>query len=256
MTDIDQPSDARAVFGVRHADRSLVLAQQLTAWVTHAHELDEEVALANLALDLLGQARLLYTLVAEIDGRGLSEDDYAYRRSDRQFCNPLLVEQPNGDFANTMMRQFLHDAYAMELWSRLSTSSDSRIAAVAGKAVKETAYHLRHSTTWVVRLGDGTPESHRRSQAALDRLWRYTGELFEVDDVSRKLSDAGVAPDPGTLRPPWDDRVGAVLADAGLATPPTKFMATGGWSGLHGEGLGQMLGEMQVLQRSHPGVSW
>lgn len=256
MTDIELPSDTRAVFGLRHADRTLVLAQQITAWITHAHELDEEVALANLGLDLLGQARLLYSLVAEVDDRGLDEDDYAYRRTDRQFLNPLLVEQPNGDFADTMVRQLLHDAYAVELWSALSASCDPRFAAIAGKAVKETRYHLRHSGTWVVRLGDGTDESHRRTQAALDRLWRYTGELFEVDALSRELAAAGVAPDPATLRRPWEARVGAVLADAALTAPRVNSMATGGWSGLHGEGLGRMLGEMQVLQRSHPGVSW
>lgn len=256
MADIDLPSDVRAIFGLRHADRALVLAQQITGWITHAHELDEEVALANLGLDLLGQARLLYSFVGEVDDRGLCEDDYAYRRSDRQFYNPLLVEQPNGDFADTMVRQLLHDAYAVELWSRLSTSSDPQLAAIAGKAVKETAYHLRHSGTWVVRLGDGTAESHRRAQAALDRLWRYTGELFEVDDISRHLAESGFAPDPGTLRPPWDTRVTAVLAEAGLTPPSVGRMATGGWSGLHGEGLGRLLGEMQVLQRTHPGVSW
>jgi ring-1,2-phenylacetyl-CoA epoxidase subunit PaaC len=248
-----------ATFTLRHADRTLVLAQQLAAWITHTHELEEEVALANIGVDLLGQARALYSLVAELDGRGLSEDDYAYRRDDRQFLNPLLVERPNGDFAQTMVRQFLHDAYAVTLWTWLQRSTDPSLAGIAAKARKETAYHRRHSATWVVRLGDGTDESHRRAQAALDRLWRYTGELFETDAIDRELAASGVAPDPAVLRGPWDEQVGGVLAEARLEIPTDPAltgMATGGWSGLHGEALGRMLGEMQVLQRSHPGASW
>jgi ring-1,2-phenylacetyl-CoA epoxidase subunit PaaC len=256
MPGIENPDGARPIYLLRQADRVLVLAQQLTAWITHAHELDEEVALANVALDLIGQARALYSHVAELDGRGLSEDDYAYLRDDRQFLNPLLVEQPNGDFAQTMVRQFLHDSYSHELWSALRDSADEHLAAIAGKAVKETAYHLRHAATWVVRLGDGTPESHRRTQTALDRLWRYTGELFEVDAVDEELIDTRVAPHPRSLHAPWLSTVESVLHEAALSPPADVPMASGGRDGLHGELLGRLLGEMQILQRTHPAVRW
>jgi ring-1,2-phenylacetyl-CoA epoxidase subunit PaaC len=256
MSGIENPAGARPIHLLRQADRVLVLAQQLTAWITHAHELDEEVALANVALDLIGQARALYSHVADLDGRGLSEDDYAYLRDDRQFLNPLLVEQPNGDFAQTMVRQFLHDAYSHELWSALLGSADEHLAAIAGKAVKETAYHVRHAVTWVVRLGDGTPESHRRTQTALDRLWRYTGELFELDAVDDELIDARVAPDPRSLYPRWLSTVESVVREATLDLPAEVPLASGGRAGLHGEEFGRLLGEMQTLQRIHPAVRW
>ncbi|TCK26303.1 1,2-phenylacetyl-CoA epoxidase subunit PaaC [Pseudonocardia endophytica] len=248
--------DPITTVALRQADRTVVLAQRLVSWITHTHELEEEIALANIGVDLLGQARALYSAVAEREGTGLTEDDYAYHRDDWQFRNPLLVEQANGDFAHTMVRQFLHDAYATELWNGLLTSTDERLAAIAGKAVKETAYHLRHSGTWVVRLGDGTPESHDRAQDALDRLWRFTGELFESDDVVAGLVATGVVPDPEDLRRRWDATVDRVLGQATLVPPADVVMATGGWSGHHGEALSRLLGEMQVLQRTHPGASW
>lgn len=247
----------RLVLLLRHADRAMVLCQRLSEWVAHAPELEEDVALANLALDLVGQARVLYTRAGELEGAGRGEDDLAYDRPHQEYRNPLLVEQPNGDFAVTMVRQLLHDAYAMELWSALRSSSDATVAGLAAKAVKETAYHIRHSATWVVRLGDGTTESHRRAQDALDRLWRFTDELFEVDDVDRRLAAAGVAVEPSTLRPGWDRRIDAVLADATLRRPePARFPATGGWHGHHGEGLSYLLAEMRSVRVEHPGASW
>ena len=252
----DLPTGARFRYLLRHADRALVLGQRLCQWVTHAPELEEEIALANVALDLVGQARVLYAEAGATSGRGWTEDDLAYWRSDRSFFNPLLVEQPNGDFAFTMVRQLLHDAWAAELWGALRTSADPFLAGVAGKVVKETAYHLRHASAWVVRLGDGTDESHRRTVAALDELWRFTGELFEADEVEAALAADGVAPDPASLRGPWLVRIDAVLAEATLARPADGPMRSGGRTGRHGEQLGHLLGELQVVARSHPGATW
>ncbi len=193
---------------LRQGDRALILAQRLLEEITHAPEIEEDMALSNLALDLIGQARGLYTYAGDlegptVDGTDRDENYFAYWREQHEFLNPLLVEQPNGDFAHVIGRQFLHDAYALPLWQALATSSDETLAALAGKAVKETAYHLRHARSWVVRLGDGTDESQTRMQAAIDHLWRFTGELFEHDDVEDGLVAAGVAADPEVLRTEW-----------------------------------------------------
>ncbi len=242
----------------RQGDRALILSQRLSQWLTRAHELEEEMALGNIALDLVGQARNLYTYAAEVEGAGRSEDDLAYFRSDREFMNPLLVEQPNGDFALSMVRQFFHDAWALPYWSAMQTSTDETLAALAGKAVKETAYHLRHSRGWVVRLGDGTEESHRRTQDAVDRLWRFTRELFEVDAADERLVDAGVAPPMMSLRTEWDAVVAATFAEANLAEPELvdAAYATGGRNGIHSESFSYLIGEMQVVARAHPGAQW
>ena len=243
---------------LRQADRALVLSQRLSQWLTRAHELEEEMALGNLALDLLGQARTLYAYAGEVEGAGRSEDDLAYFRSDREFGNPLLVEQPNGDFALTMVRQLLHDAWAVPYWEAMTASADPTLSALAAKATKETAYHLRHCRSWVVRLGDGTEESHRRTAAAVSRLWRYTGELFEVDEVEEELMAAGVAADPAAIRPRWDAIVDATLAEATLSRPELDDGAqtTGGRRGMHGEDFSYLIGELQVVARAHPGASW
>jgi ring-1,2-phenylacetyl-CoA epoxidase subunit PaaC len=241
---------------LRHGDRALVLGQRLSEWLTRAHELEEELALGNLALDLLGQARTLYTYAGAVEGAGRSEDDFAYGRTDREFLNPLLVEQPNGDFAVTMMRQFLHDAWAVPFWQAMTASTDATLAGLAGKAVKETAYHLRHARSWVVRLGDGTDESRARTQAAADRLWRFVDELFEADDVEEALVAAGVAVDPASLRAPWQATFEATFAEATLAVPSTHVSLRGGRNGRHGESLSYLLGELQVVARAHPGASW
>ncbi len=248
--------EALFVYVLRQADRALVLSHRLSEWVAHAPELEEDVALANIALDLLGQARVLYAYAAELEGDGRDEDDLAFTRSDREFRNVLLVEQPSGDFAHAMVRQLLHDAYAIELWSALRSSSDATIAGLAAKAAKETAYHLRHAATWVVRLGDGTDESHRRTVAALDDLWRFVDELFEADDVERSLAAAGVAVDPASLREGWDRRVDAVLSEATLARPEVEYPARGGRDGEHGESLSYLLGEMRSVRVEHPGATW
>ena len=249
-------TEALHTYVLRHGDRALVLAQRLLEVVTHAPEIEEDMALSNLALDLIGQARTLYTYAAAIDGRGRDEDHYAYWRDPHEFLNPLLVEQPNGDFAHVIVRQFLHDAFAVAHWRAATASADETLAALAGKAVKETTYHLRHSGGWVVRLGDGTDESHRRAADALADLWRFTGELFESDDVERELIAAGIAPDPEELRAGWRATVAATLADATLAVPADGVMQTGGRSGRHSEAFSYLVGELQVVARAHPGATW
>lgn len=241
-------------FAVRRADDALVLGHRLSEWTGRAPLLEEELALANLALDLIGQARELYALAGEIAGDGRDEDDLAYLRTDREYSNLLLVELPRGDFAFTIARQFLYASFVDRWWRATMASSDPRVAAIAAKAEKETAYHLRHSAEWLIRLGDGTEESARRAQAALDRVWPYVGEMFEPEDAA--LVAAGVCTDPPALRAAWDAGVSAVLAQASLQRPRDGWMQSGGRAGRHSEHLGPMLAEMQHLQRTHPGAKW
>ena len=241
---------------LRQGDRALVLAQRLLEQITHAPEIEEDMALANLALDLIGQARTLYSYAGEVEGSGRKEDDFAYWRDQRDFLNPLLVEQPNGDFAHVIVRQFLHDAFALPYWQAMTRSSDETLAALAGKAQKETAYHLRHSRAWVVRLGDGTAESHARAQAAVEGLWRFTGELFEADEVEETLVAAGVAADPAELAGTWRAAVEEAMREATLEIPAADTMQCGGRVGRHSEGFSYLLGEMQVVARAHPGATW
>ncbi len=248
--------EPRFLYLLRHADDNLVLAQRLAEWVSWAPELEEDIALANLALDFLGVARALYTYAGEVEGKGRGEDDLAMFRTEREFLNVLLVERPNTDFAHTMARQLFFDAYQLELWEALSSSADETIAGIAAKAIKEARYHFRHSSTWVIRLGDGTEESHRRMQAGIDALWMFTGELFEADDVDAAVVETGVGVDPATLRPGWERRVADVLAEATLQIPDDPFQRTGGRVGFHSEHLGRLLAEMQWMQRTYPGMSW
>jgi ring-1,2-phenylacetyl-CoA epoxidase subunit PaaC len=250
-----------ATYVLRQGDRALILAQRLLEEVTHAPEIEEDMALSNLALDLIGQARGLYTYAGELegptdDGTVRDEDHYAYWRDQDGFVNPLLVEQPNDDFARIIARQFLHDAYALPYWQAMTRSGDPTLAALAGKAAKETAYHLRHARSWVVRLGDGTDTSHTRLQHAFDQLWRYTGELFETDDVERELIAAGVAADPSALQLEWNRVVDEALAEATLDRPDDGVMQSGGRHGRHTEAFSFLIGELQVLARAHPGASW
>jgi ring-1,2-phenylacetyl-CoA epoxidase subunit PaaC len=264
VNDIRQHPDVDLLtYVLRQGDRSMVLAQRLLENVTHAPALEEDVALSNIALDLIGQARVLYTYAGEIEELGTldggvahDEDHYAYWRDPTEYLNPLLVEQPNGDFAHLIVRQFFHDAFSSVLWDELCSSVDETLAALAAKAVKETAYHLRHTRAWVIRLGDGTDESHGRAQAAVDRLWRYTGELFERDAVEDRLVAAGVAPDEQLLHQRWSRIVNDALDEATLTHPTDLPMATGGRTGTHSEALSYLLGEMQVLARAHPGATW
>lgn len=249
-------TSAHVEFVLRLGDSALVLAQRLGALVSRAPTMEEDVAVANVALDLLGQARALLSHAGELEGRGRGEDDLAYLRQAHEFRNVLLVEQPNGDFAQTQLRQFLYDGYAIELWQQLLSSSDQTLAAIAGKAVKETAYHVRRSADWVVRLGDGTDESARRLRDALANLWMFTGELFLTDDVDEAVSDAGISPLVSTLEPAWRARVEGVFRDANLAVPERGWPQRGGKLGRHTEQLDYLLAEMQVLPRSYPGAHW
>jgi ring-1,2-phenylacetyl-CoA epoxidase subunit PaaC len=226
---------------LRVGDDALVTAQRLAAWAARAPELEEDVALANIALDQLGVARLLLTYAGEVEGAGRDEDALAYLRTDREYRNCLLVELPDADFAVTMVKLLFVSAYQRLLYERLADSADEQLAAIAAKARKESAYHLDHSTLWVVRLGDGTDESHRRAQAAVDQLWPYTAELFETEP----------------WRDEWLAAVEPVLAEATLKRPDDGGWApTGGRSGIHTEALSYLLAEMQVLHRAHPGAAW
>jgi ring-1,2-phenylacetyl-CoA epoxidase subunit PaaC len=241
---------------LRLADASLILAQQLGELVGHAPALEEDLGLANVGLDLLGQARMLLTYAGEIEGSGRDEDALAFLREHRDFLNPILVEQPNGDFGQTIVRQFLIDAWQLELYERLAQSSDARLAGIAGKALKETRYHLRYSSNWLVRLGDGTQESKERVQRALDRLWPYTTELFDPDAIDNEMMQAGVAPETAAVRAGWSAHVDAVLAEAKLQRPTDKSYLWYGKRGDHSEHLGRLLAEMQYLQRTYPGATW
>src|SRR4030081_2640803 len=204
------------LYTLRRADNALILGHQLSEWCGHAPMLEEDMAVANMGLDLLGQARELYAYAAKVEGNGNDEDKFAYLRDVRQYRNLLLVEQPNGDFARTMVRQFFYAAFADLYWRAMMHSPDATLAAIAAKSEKESAYHVRHSSEWIIRLGDGTDESHRRAQTAIDDLWAYTGEMFEADDSERGLIDAGIAIDPATLRPRWLDMISNVLREATL----------------------------------------
>jgi ring-1,2-phenylacetyl-CoA epoxidase subunit PaaC len=245
-----------AEYCLRLGDDALVLAQRLGEWSSNAPELEEDIALTNLALDLLGQARFLLSRAGELEGRGRSEDDLAFLRDDREFRNCLLVEQPNRDFACTIMRQLLFSSYQLGLYERLGASADEGIAGVAAKAVKEVAYHRDHAVKWTLRLGDGTEESHTRMQDALDHLWPYSHELFETDPLVERLAQAGIAVDPAELRASWESFIDNALGQATLSRPEDSWRPSGGRSGRHSEGLGHMLAEMQWLHRSHPGARW
>ncbi len=243
-------------YTLRLADNALILGHRLSEWVGHAPVVEEDLALGNMGLDLIGQARALYGYAGEVEGRGRDEDALAYLRDATDFRNVLLVEQPNGDFAVTIMRQLIYAAFAHPLFEALACSKDTTLAAVAAKAVKEMAYHLRHSAEWVIRLGDGTDESHARAQSALDELWTYSGELFEIDQVERALIEAGVAVDPAPLKPIFDRAMDAALAESTLTRPAAGFMQAGGRAGRHSEHLGFILADMQFLQRAYPGATW
>ncbi len=243
-------------YALRRADDALILGHRLSEWCGHAPMLEEDMALANMGLDLLGQARELYSYAAKIEDNGNDEDKFAYLRDVRQYRNLLLVEQPNGDFAHTMVRQFLYAAFADLYWRAMMKSKDATLAAIAAKSEKESAYHLRHCSEWIVRLGDGTEESHARAQTAIDDLWAFTGEMFEADATERALIDVGVAVDPSALRPHWLKTVTGVVAEATLVLPASDWMQQGGRSGRHSEHLGHLLSELQSMQRSFPGAAW
>ncbi|MBP7242208.1 1,2-phenylacetyl-CoA epoxidase subunit PaaC [Amaricoccus sp.] len=258
-TEIPTPDAGQDAFFevlLRLGDATLILGHRVSEWCGHSPALEEDIALANVALDLIGQTQMWLGLAGEVEGKGRSADDLAYLRDAWDFRNLLLVERPNGDFGHTLMRQFLFDAWHFELLKALQGSSDPRVAEIAAKAAKEVAYHLERSSDLVIRLGDGTGESRRRMQDALDALWAYTGEMFLADEKDVAVAAAGIAPNPRDLEAAWDATVRDVLTEATLAIPESGFAHKGGKRGVHTEHLGYILAEMQFLQRAYPGASW
>ena len=249
-----QADKALFEFLLRMGDNTLILGHRVSEWCGHAPILEEDIALANVALDMIGQTQLWLGLAGEVEGAGRSADMLAYRRDAWDFRNFLLVERPNGDFGQTLMRQFLFDSWHHVMLAKLMQSSDKRLADIAEKASKEVAYLLERSSDLVVRLGDGTAESHDRMQASLDDLWPYVGEMFTADDVDTAL--VGVVPNPIELRAEWDALVGNVLAAATLQIPEKTFVQKGGKTGIHSEHLGHILADMQFLQRAYPDATW
>ncbi|MBL8958938.1 MAG: phenylacetate-CoA oxygenase subunit PaaC [Gemmatimonadetes bacterium] len=240
----------------RLGDDRLVLGHRLSEWAGHAPILEEDIALSNFALDFVGQAAALLKLAGEVEGKGRDEDALAYHRDENEFRNLLLVELPKGDFAFTMVRQYLFDAFDVLALERLVKSKHEVLAGIAAKALKEAKYHVRHSGEWVVRLGDGTEESHRRTQAALDELWSYASEFFLADGVDTAMVAQGIGLDLPSLKAPWEITVRETLTRATLTVPNDPRVVRGGRLGRHSEHLGHMLAEMQILPRSHPGAQW
>lgn len=236
------------------ADTHLILGQRLSEWCGHNFVLEQDIAVSNIALDLIGQARSLYQYAAELSGGAATEDKLAFLRGEREFKNLLLVEQENGDFAVTLARQFFYDAFHVLQMEKLLESSDQRLRAIAEKSVKEARYHLTWSSEWVIRLGDGTPESHRRLQSAVDETWMWTGEMFTNAPYESAL--AGVVPDNTSLQAAWLSQVQSIFAEATLKLPLTDNHQSGGKLGLHTERLGFILAEMQSMQRTYPGMTW
>jgi len=241
---------------LRVADDNLVVAQRLGELIAGMPELEEDIAVANIALDHLGQARNVYTYATDVDPAGRDEDQFAMLRPEREFLNAVLVEQPNGDFAQTIVRQFFLDAYQVPLYTALASSADDRMAGIAAKASKEARYHLEHSSAWLITLGDGTDESHRRAQNAVDYLWQFTADLFAADEVEDELMSQAIAPDPIELRASFDVAVADVLRAARLEQPTDPYHRLGGRTGLHTAHLGHLLPELQWLYRAHPGATW
>ncbi|MFM6933994.1 MAG: 1,2-phenylacetyl-CoA epoxidase subunit PaaC [Flavobacteriales bacterium] len=241
---------------LRLGDDSLILGQRLGEWCGHGPILEEDIAMTNISLDLIGQAMSLLDYAGEIDGQGKDHDDLAFLRFEQEYRNALLLEQPNGDFAQTMIRQFLFDAFRKPLFEQLISSSDQQIAAIAEKSLKETRYHLKHSSEWVIRLGDGTEESHTRAQKALDLLWRYTDELFLETADDLLLVNQGIAPAMTHIKSTWLETVNAVFSEATLEIPTNNWQFEGGRRGMHSEHLGYLLADLQYMQRAYPNMKW
>lgn len=255
MAQVDQK--ALLEFVLRQGDNTLVLGHRVSEWCGHAPVLEEDIALANTALDLIGQTQMWLGLAAEIEGEGRTADDMAFLRDAWDFRNLLLVELPNGDFGRTILRQFLFDAFSAIYLPLLTKSADPRVAEIAAKATKEVAYHLERSAQTVVGLGDGSEESHARMQEALDYLWPYVGEMFASDGVDQAMAEAGIGPDPAGLRAEYDALIGRVLSEATLRIPEDSFAHKGGRNGyMHTEHLGHLLTQMQWLQRAYSGCEW
>lgn len=247
---------AHIEYVLRLADGSLILGQRLSEWCGHAPVIEEDIALANTALDFLGQARLLLTHAGALEGRGRDEDQLAFLRAEDEFRNPTLVELPNGDFGRTILRNLLYAAWQQPLWQALQASNDPQLAAIAAKSLKETRYHVQHAADWTIRLGDGTDESHARMVAALDQLWPYVEELFVDDAVDEAAVAHGFGVASSSLRPAWERTVLPVLREATLDVPAPRAFRSSGKAGRHSEHLGHLLATMQYLQRAYPGLAW
>jgi ring-1,2-phenylacetyl-CoA epoxidase subunit PaaC len=241
---------------LRLGDSSLIIGHRLSEWCGHGPILEEDIALTNIALDFVGNATAILTYAAQVEGKGRTEDDLAFMRHEREFRNLLLTEQPNGDYAQTIARQFLFDTYMYFLYEELKNSKDETLAALATKAHKEITYHLRHTTEWMYRLGNGTEESHERLQKALNTLWMYTPDLFDMDEVDTLLIKEGIVPDLTLVQTKWEVHVNEVLQEATLQVPKNNFKQKGSREGKHSEHLGFLLAEMQYVHRAYPGVKW
>jgi ring-1,2-phenylacetyl-CoA epoxidase subunit PaaC len=241
---------------LRLGDNALILGQRLSEWCGHGPVLEEDIALANIALDLIGQARLLLAHAGKLEGAGRDEDQLAFLRIESQYRNLTMLELPNQDFARTVVRNLLFSAYQLHLWEALQRSNDAELAAIAAKSVKETRYHLRHASDWVVRLGDGTEESHRRAQAALDTLWPFTAECFAPDETERAVATAGIGVEGAALEAAWNATVRPFLDEATLSIPQASPFRSRGRLGAHTEHMGHLLSELQYLQRAYPGAQW
>ena len=248
--------EALLAYVSRLGDNALILGQRMVELVAAYPELEEELANANFALDYIGQARMFYTYAGELEGKGRGEDDFAFLRDENEFRNYLLIEQPNGHFGDSIAKLVLFETFYLSQLEALSACTDTRVAEIAVRAEKEIRYHLRHNAHWLVRLGDGTDESHERVQNSVDALWQYTGELFAVDDVDRVFAKAFGGPDLETLQQGWKQDIAAILKQATVQMPDDGWMAAGGKDGRHSEHLGYMIAEMQYLQRTHPGANW
>jgi ring-1,2-phenylacetyl-CoA epoxidase subunit PaaC len=251
-----KPDEALLAYVTRLGDNALILGQRMVELVAAYPELEEELANANFALDYIGQARMFYTYAGELEGEGRGEDDFAFLRDENEFRNYLLIEQPNGHFGDSIARLVLFEAFYLSQLEVLSACADKGVVEIAARAEKEIRYHLRHNAHWLVRLGDGTDESHERVQGSIDTLWRYTGELFAADDVDLVFAAAFGGPDLETLQQRWKQDIAAILEQATLQMPDSGYTATGGKAGRHSEHLGYMIAEMQYLQRMHPGANW
>ncbi len=243
-------------YAVRIGDTSLILGQRLGEWCGHGPILEEDIALTNIALDLVGQARAFLTYAGETNDEKYNEDEIAFFRNEREYRNTLLAEQPNGDFAHTMIRQLFISTFQYYFFDALRKSADKTFSTLAEKSLKEVTYHLRHASEWTIRLGDGTEESNKKVLRAVDELWRYSGDLFSMDDVDRDLIAKGIAVDLESVRKQWNSKINEVFNEAGIPIPTDHAFITGGIKGIHSEHLGHLLSEMQILPRTYPGAEW
>ncbi len=237
-------------------DDALILGQRLSQWAYKGPFLEEDIALSNISLDMFGRANLLLEYAASIKGNNATADELAFKRNEREFSNHILCEQPNGNFADTMVRQFFLDAFYKLFLQKLTKSKDEQLSAIAQKSIKETTYHLRHSSKWIIRLGDGTVESHAKVQSAIDNLWMFTNELFEMNEIDNEMLEQKIGVDCSKLKIEWDKIINEVLSEATLNRPEDANMPTGGRQGIHTEHLGHLLSDMQYLQRAYPDATW